>query len=277
MNRMRKAKLFWLVLLAVAAAVGVGSWRLHRAAQPADLALYFHPFVGPEPLVLNECRYANPGGEGRFKVRDFQFFLSNIRLVSPTGAYVESDSYHLVRFDGEEPVFVIVLHNVPRRNYERIEFGIGVDAAANKSLKSRGDLDPNGRMAWTWEVGYKFVLFEGTLLRGSASDPLVYHVGFDENYRLISTELHCEPLDSRPARLDFRVDVLRLFQGSTNVDMAALPSVKFDRADAALLGRNFTGMVTPMWPDAPGGMTRWATSTPVQASAARSPNTRHGK
>jgi hypothetical protein len=249
MNRRRKAELLMSVLLAVAAALGVAGWRLYQAAQPVELALYFHPFVGPEPLVLNESRYPNPGGEGRFKVRDFQFFLSNIRLVSATGAYVESDSYHLVRFDGEEPAFVIVLHDVPRRDYDRIEFGIGVDAAANRSLTQRGDLDPNGRMAWNWEVGYKFVLCEGALLRGNASDPLVYHVGFEENYRLISTELHRKPLDSHPARLDFRVDILRLFQGSTNIDMATLPSVKFDRADAALLARNFAGMVTPMWPD----------------------------
>jgi hypothetical protein len=64
--------------------------------------------------------------------------------------------------------------------------------------------------------------------------------------------LHREPLDRRPARLDFRVDILRLFQGSTIVDMAALPSVKFDRTDAALLARNFAAMVTPMWPDASG-------------------------
>jgi hypothetical protein len=249
MNRMRKATLLMAVLLALAAALGVTGGRRYRAAQPVELALNFHPFVGPEPLVLNESSYPNPGGEGRFKVRDFQFFLSNIRLVGATGAYTESDSYHLVRFDGEAPVFVIVLHDVPRRTYERIEFGIGVDAAANRSLKQRGDLDPNGRMAWNWEVGYKFVLFEGALLRGNASDPLVYHVGFAENYRPISTELHRDPLDSRPARLEFRVDILRLFQGSTNVDMAALPSVKFDRADAARLALNFAAMVTPMWPD----------------------------
>jgi hypothetical protein len=247
---MRKATLLMPLLLAVATALGVTGWRLYRAAQPVDLVLYFHPFVGPEPLVLNEFRYPNPGGEGHFKVRDFQFFLSNIRLVTASGAFAESDSYHLVRFDGEEPAFAIVLHDVPRRNYERIEFGIGVDAAANRSLVARGDLDPNGRMAWTWEVGYKFVLFEGALLCGNASDPLVYHVGFEENFRLISTELPREPLNSRPARLDFRVDVLRLFQASTTVDMAALPSVKFDRSDAALLARNFAAMVTPMWPDA---------------------------
>src|SRR5229473_460392 len=107
MNRKRKATLLISVLLAMAAVLGLTVWRLHRAAQPVDLALYFHPFVGPEPLVLNEPRYPNPGGEGRFKVRDFQFFLSNIRLVSATGAYVESDSYHLVRFDGAEPAFGI--------------------------------------------------------------------------------------------------------------------------------------------------------------------------
>jgi len=108
--------------------------------------------------VLNELRYPNPGGEGRFKVRDFQFFLSNIRLTGGTGVYTEPDSYHLVRFDGAEPAFGIVLHDVPRRNYQRIEFGIGVDAAANKSLAQRGDLNPNGRMAWNWEVGYKIVI-----------------------------------------------------------------------------------------------------------------------
>ena len=259
MNWFRKAAL--PVVLAVIAALGVTVWRLHRAAQPWELALYFHPFVGQQPLVLNEPRYPNPGGEGRFQVRDFQFFLSNIRLMSAAGTYVESDSYHLVRFDGEEstsaksasadrPGFAIVLHGVPRRHYERIEFGIGVDAAANRSLAQRGDLDPNGRMAWNWEVGYKFILFEGTLLRGDRSDPLVYHIGFDENYRPMSIELHRDSLSNRPARLDFRVDLLRLFQSSTNLDMAALPSVKFDRSDAALLGRNFDGMVTPMWPPA---------------------------
>ncbi len=193
---MHRAKYVIPVLFALAALLGITGWWLYRAAQPIELALYFHPFVGPEPLVLNESRHPNPGGEGRFKVRDFQFFLSNIRLTGGTGVYTEPDSYHLVRFDGAEPAFSIVLHK-------------------------RGDLNPNGRMAWNWEVGYKFVLFEGTLVRGNASVPLVYHVGFEENYRLIATELHREPLDSRPARLNFRVDILR-------------------------------PMVTPMWPDAAG-------------------------
>ncbi|HXJ76591.1 MAG TPA: hypothetical protein VNM37_27285, partial [Candidatus Dormibacteraeota bacterium] len=76
---MRNARLLAALLLALAAALGVTGWRLYRAAQPVQLALYFHPFVGQEPLILNEASYPNPSGEGRFKVRDFLFFLSNIR------------------------------------------------------------------------------------------------------------------------------------------------------------------------------------------------------
>jgi hypothetical protein len=234
------------VVLALVAIVGISGWWLYRASQPIDVALRFHPFVGPEPLVLHAARYPNPGGEGRFQVRAFQLFLSNIRLTGEGGAYIEPDSYHLVRFDGTEPAFGIVLHDVPRRDYERLEFGIGVDSAANKGLAQRGDLDPNGRMAWAWEAGYKFVLLEGTLERGDTRVPLVYHVGFDDSYTLVSTELQEDPVEGRSVRLDFRVDLLRLFQGSPTVDMAALPSVKFDRTDAALLARNLATMITPM-------------------------------
>jgi hypothetical protein len=243
---MRKT-IYVLVTLALAGVIGLVGWRLNRASQPIEMVLYFHPFVGPDPLVLHDSRYGNPGGEGRFEVRDFQFFLSNIRLAGPTGAYAEPDSYHLVRFDGDEPAFRIMLRDVPRRDYERIELGIGVDPAANKSLAQHGDLDPNGRMAWTWEVGYKFVLLEGTLERGGASVPLVYHVGFDENYKQVAIPLPNPPVEGGSVRLDFRVDVLRLFQGgAASVDMAALNTVKFDRSDSARLGSNFAAMITLM-------------------------------
>jgi hypothetical protein len=233
-------------LIALTAALSTTAWFLHRSSQPVRLSLHFHPFVGPEPLVLNELRYPNPGGDGRFKVRDFQLFLSNIRLVDAAGAWAETDSYHLARFDVAGDGYVIVLPNVPRRDYDRIELGIGVDAAANRSIEARGDLDPNGRMAWSWDVGYKFVLFEGALELGDTQYPLVYHVGFDENYQLVSADLEPGLLKGRDPRLDFRVDVGRLFEGSSTVDMAALPNVKFDRTDAALLARNYAGMVSRM-------------------------------
>jgi hypothetical protein len=220
------------------------AWYSYRSVPPGRLALRFHPFVGEEALVLDQVRYANPGGEGTFKVRDFQFFVSNIRLVSNSAEFVEPESYHLARFDSDHGTHVIVIENVPREDYRRIEFGIGVDPAANGTIASVGELDPNGRMAWSWDVGYKFVLFEGALVVGDTQYPLVYHVGFDENYKQVSLELG-EPLfDGPEAEVDFRTDLLQMFSGAKTVDMAGMSNVKFDRTDAKLLADNYARMVS---------------------------------
>jgi hypothetical protein len=225
-------------------AVIASAWYSYRAAQPGRLALRFHPFVGEEVLLLDQVRYANPGGEGTFKVRDFQFFISNIRLVSNSTEFVEPESYHLARFDSDDGTYVIVIENIPRKDYRRIEFGIGVDPATNGTVASVGDLDPNGRMAWSWDVGYKFVLFEGALVVGDIQYPLVYHVGFDENYKQVSLELD-EPLfDGIEAKIDFRADLLQMFSGVKTVDMAGLSNVKFDPTDAKLLADNYARMVS---------------------------------
>jgi hypothetical protein len=151
-----------------------------------------------------------------------------------------------VRFDRAQATYVVTLKDVPREDYDRIEFGIGVDPAANRSIEQRGDLDPNGRMAWTWDVGYKFVLFEGAFVRDEVRRPLVYHVGFDENYKPMSISLDRGLKGTGDMNLDFRVDVLRMFRGQAIVDMEALSTVKFDRDDAALLARNYAGMISPM-------------------------------
>ena len=44
--------------------------------------------------------------------------------------------------------------------------------------------------------------------------------------------------------VDFRVDLLQMFNGIQMVDMAAMPNVKFDRADAQLLADNCARMVS---------------------------------
>jgi len=245
MTRVNRAALV-LAMLAAAAVLYVVVRLAGQEAGPVELTLRFHPYVGAEPLVANELRYANPGGAGSFEVRDFQFFLSNIRLTGDSSEYAEPDSYHLVRFDRAQATYVVTLKEVPREDYDRIEFGIGVDPAANRSIEQRGDLDPNGRMAWTWDVGYKFVLFEGAFVRDDVRRPLVYHVGFDENYKPLSIGLDPGLKDTRDMNLDFRVDVLGMFAGDVSVDMEALSTVKFDRDDAALLARNYAGMISPM-------------------------------
>ena len=216
----------------------------YQISQPGTVRMQFDAVIGDEPLVFNYARYSNPGGAGMFRIRDFQFFLSNIDLHGENGVYRVPDSYYLARFDNSSTSYQIDLANVPQDMYSAVTFSIGVDEVANGSILSIGDLDPNSRMAWTWEVGYKFLLFEGALIDGDTIRPLVYHVGFSENRK---TLLFNQPEEVAPDSSDallFTVDVLALFTGKNTVDMVALPNVKFDRDDARLLAGNYGTMIS---------------------------------
>ena len=233
----------WLVAMMAVLVVAGGSY-VYEKGQPGSLVLRFVAFVEDEALVFNRVRYGNPGGVGEFEIRDFRFFLSNIRLVSGSEEYSVPESYHLARFDGDTQVYQLELDNIPRMPYTEIQFGIGVDATANSSIESVGDLDPNSRMAWTWDVGYKFILLEGWLLVNDVRRPLVYHVGFDENYKVVALRVE-EPLfDRRTAALTFKVDIMRVFKGTNIIDMSTLSNVKFDRADARLIADNYETMIS---------------------------------
>lgn len=232
--------LLGIVLVAAIAALYVAL----RPDPVVGVTLRIHPLLGGEPLALGQGRYANPGGEGVFTIRDFQFFLSNLHLAAEDGDFREPGSYHLVRFDGEEGVFRIDLEAVPRREYDRVSFGIGVDSAANNSIETVGDLDPNGRMAWGWDIGYKFVLVEGRLELAEALVPLVYHVGFDENYVTRSLPLGASAFEGESATIELCADLLRMFTGVETVDIQEMPSVTFDGDDSRLLAGNWARMVT---------------------------------
>ena len=205
--------------------------------------LHFDAVVDGDPVAFDKLHYSNPGGEGQFKVRSFLFYLSNVKLTDETGSYAETDSYHLARFDNGSSSFTIELKDVPDLEYKRIEFSIGVDKTANSSIKSAGDLDPNGRMAWSWDVGYKFILFEGVLDLNESLLPLVYHVGFDENYKPLAFNLDRPGNQGRLKSSSFKVDIMKLFSGTTTIDMAELSTVKFDRHDAQVIAGNFATMI----------------------------------
>ena len=223
--------------------IGLANY-VYLGAQPGTIKLRFEAVMGDKPLVFNQASYPNPGGPGLFRVRDFQFYLSNIVLHGKKSAYRVPDSYHLARFDNTSTSYQIDLANVPQDSYTAVTFSIGIDDVANSSIRSVGDLDPNSRMAWNWEVGYKFLLFEGGLLDGETIRPLVYHVGFNENRKTLRFNLAegVAPESSDP--LLFTVDVMAVFTGKSTIDMASLPSVKFDRDDARLLAGNYGEMIS---------------------------------
>jgi len=226
---------------------------------PQDLTLRFHPFVGDKPLRLNTQSYKNPGGEGEFTIRDFQLFISNIVLSFPTNPIYEQESYHLLRFDGKNTFGQLVIPKINLSNLSQLSFGIGIDPKANGSLMFSGDLDPNSRMAWNWQVGYKFLLLEGTLTVNNQQLPLVYHIGFDESYSELNFDLAKEDMTGNGV-INFKIDLRRLFQSSdtdskqlTNLkpankveymDMSEIPHVKFSPDDVKAIAAGFHDFIS---------------------------------
>ncbi len=239
---MRRIISFLAVLVVIAAA-----WLFLGLGQKAStsITLTFHAEMEGEPLIYDQFVYENPGGVGKFRIRDFRFYLSNLSLGQGEETFAEPDSYHLLRFDNAGKSYSISLTDVPLRSVDTIRFLIGVDPEANGSIEARGDLDPNSQMAWNWEVGYKFVVFEGALQVGEDVSPLVYHVGFSENAREFEMALPPDMLTGGEEEVHLNVDLAELFEGATQIDMQALPSVKFNRADAEALANNYANMIAP--------------------------------
>ncbi|KGJ89260.1 MbnP family protein [Thalassotalea sp. ND16A] len=233
----------WIPLFSVFVLLAFSWLYLVNHKQAGTVTLQFQARVGDKPLEFNQTRYANPGGEGKFQIRHLQLYLSNIQLQGKEQRFQVADSYHLARFDNAAKSYLLELHDVPYDKYSKVNISIGVDESANASIMARGDLDPNNRMAWNWQVGYKFILFEGTLAHAQKIQPLVYHVGFSENLKALQFHLP-EPITPGSAPVNFDVDILAMFSSSVNINMAALPTVKFDRNDARLIAENYASMIT---------------------------------
>ena len=204
-------------------------------SEDASLTLSLNHVVGEEPLQLNTGRYVNAEGQ-TYNVTKFRYYLSNVRLRNTRSGevYTEPESYHLVGTESGNS-FEIQLTHIPPGQYNQLEFAIGVDNSTNTSTDRLGALDPSNDMAWDWNTGYKFILLEGNYFPEVGDPaPLVYHVGSDPNYRILTNTLgqsELPELDLRArsaGRVNIEVDVAELFQTPHSVDFQANAIVMFD-------------------------------------------------
>ncbi|NMP15180.1 MbnP family protein [Thalassotalea sp. Y01] len=229
-----------LLFLTILVVVGGSTWQFFAAK---SLTIRFYPYMGDKPLLLNEQIYPNPGGPGQFKIRDLQLFISNVQLQNGQQQYSQKDSYHLLRFDNEQGYFDIVIDDVAVQQFDTLQMGIGVDDTANGSIVFAGDLDPNGRMAWNWQVGYKFLLLEGSLQTEQESIPLVYHIGFDESYTKIQFAMP-EANAFSDHIIELKVNVYQLFDQQQPVNMADISTVKFDPDNVKTIAKAFPQLIS---------------------------------
>lgn len=206
-----------------------------NVAEEAALRITFSHVVNDEPLELNSRRYVNALGQ-TYNITKFRYYVSNIRLRNTQNGevYIEPESYHLVGTENGS-TYDVLLSGIPLGAYNQLEFAIGVDNSTNTSTDRLGALDPSNDMAWDWNTGYKFILLEGNYYPENADPaPLVYHVGSDPNYRILTYTLGqagdaaLELAAGTEKQVQMQVDVAQLFATPHAVDFEAHAVVMFD-------------------------------------------------
>ena len=198
-----------------------------------EVTLAFNAQVGSTPFST-ETRYHSPNSDGEYRIDRFKLYISNVKFLTSSGhVYQESDSYHLLNFQGQTVNFTT---SVPLDNYTGISFLVGIDEEANKRIDHTGDLDPTNDMVWDWVIGYKFLLLEGNYFPESTDQNigLVFHVGFDESVRILNFSL-----DELTPQLNFIVDINQLFSSVNAIDFHTVSNVISDKGDVKLIADNY--------------------------------------
>lgn len=222
---------------------------LANAKELVNLTLQFDNVAGNKDLVLNSGDYTNSSGEV-LNVSQLQYFVSNIRFTGPNGkgfTVKQEDSYFLIQ--EHEPATQTVKVKVPPGEYNKVTFMLGVDSLRNTMAidKRKGVLDPSSSMDngmyWSWNSGYIFFKMEGTS-NAAPEDPtgnrrFRFHIGGFGGYsaptinNIKSVTLDLSKLGTvkakkgRNATIYIKADILKTFNGVSNLSIAAHPSVMF--------------------------------------------------
>ena len=214
-----------------------------------SLSLVFDNVAGSQNLVLNKKNYTNGSGES-FIIDQLQYFVSNIKFRRTDGTEYTinpDSSYFLVQENN--PATQTVKLKLPAGDYDRLTFVLGVDSIRNTMdiSKRTGVLDPSSSMDngmyWGWNSGYIFFKMEGNSTVAPA-DPagnhkFRYHIGgfggysapTINNVKTISLDLVKRGIlkmrKGIKAKIIVKADILKLFNGTMNLSIAAHPSVMF--------------------------------------------------
>lgn len=229
------------------------------------LSIQFDNVMGDRNLQLGTGSYTNASGE-TFKVDMLRYFISNIKVRSVSGVeYVvpQDSSYFLISENDAASQFVKV--RVPMGEYNSLTFTLGVDSLrSTMGIDHRtGALDPTGGMEdgmyWEWNSGYIFMKLEGSSdaapVDPSGNRKFRYHIGGFGGYSAptinniktftinLATSGNARVREGREPNIHLMADIMKVFNGSTQVSIAARPTVMFS-AFSTNIANNYMNMFT---------------------------------
>lgn len=253
-----------ILFLAAAAALTLTSCKKDETVEynpsvKAPLTVEFDNVAGSNDLQLTTGTYSNAAGED-LTITKLKYYISNIKLTRTDGTeYVvpQNDSYFMVD-ESDEATHEAEL-SVPEGEYKTVQFLVGVDSLRSTMDVSQrtGVLDPSGAgadMYWTWNSGYIFFKMEGTSPAATGmGNSFMYHIGgfggysapTINNIKTVTLDLSTHGVPKvkagKTTNIHLLVDVLKMFNGSPNVSIAANPMVMFDPFSASI-ANNYASM-----------------------------------
>jgi hypothetical protein len=263
-------KYFKIVLVALSSGLLFGTCKKEKLPggpgtqdNLVPLSIEFDNIIGGQNLFLNAVNYTNAVGE-QFNVSLLQYFISNIKLRKTDGteyAVNQDSSYFLIK--ESDPATRFARFKVPAGDYNQLSFILGVDSMRSTMdiSKRTGVLDPAGGMDdgmyWGWNSGYIFFKMEGISpvapVDPSGQKKFRYHIGGFGGYsaptlnniKTITINLaasgNAQARAGRNANIHLLVDVLKAFNGSVPLSIAAYPTVMFSDYSVNI-ANNYTSM-----------------------------------
>ena len=204
-----------------------------------------HGFDGAE--FAFDTTYTNAAGES-LTFTKFDYYISNVKLTKTDGTtWSQPNSYYLLK-SNDDLSRLLTISDVPAGTYSGITFTIGVDSTHNVSGAQTGALDPANEMFWSWSTGYIFIKAEGTSPASSMGGAFEYHIGGFQtanNTNCVRTVSHTfggatmTIAPNTAPQIHMAVDIAKLFNGTSNLSVAATPMIHMPGTGAVAIADRF--------------------------------------
>tara|TARA_R110002096_G_scaffold89140_2_gene203145 strand:+ start:136 stop:927 length:792 start_codon:yes stop_codon:yes gene_type:complete len=220
-----------------------------------NLSIEFDNAFGDSDLILNSTSY-NSNLSEKINISSVKYIVSNFKLETEEGTvftYPKEESYFIVDESTISSQF-INLKNIPAGNYTKMTFGIGVDQEKYLTgATGQGDfltLAQDAGMMWSWQAGYKFVVFEGDYTSDNTATPtaFAFHMGSHgtalDNYKEVTVNFTNSARIRTMLTPEVHVvaNVANILTGTTNFMLDDAPQIHVDAVKSPQIAENVNGM-----------------------------------
>jgi hypothetical protein len=146
---------------------------ISQEVKPVELS--FLPMINGSPISLNQHYFSTELNDS-ISISKLKFYISNIALLN-NDKVIYKNSAGVYLLNAEESLNI--QFDIPQSiQFNRIQFGLGIDSVINTSGALDGALDPLMGMYWTWQSGYINFKMEGFIGDISKEEnKFEYHLG----------------------------------------------------------------------------------------------------